>query len=172
MESTGIAPARVLTAGANENSRREGSAPQPAIPASVRAGAQWFFCIVGLTSLDSVLTIMGSHLHFFTGLGITALVEGLAKHSGSHAGLYLIVNSWMAIGFLYCGYCALEGRKWAFILGMAAYAVDATMLAAAGDYLSVALHAIIFAAIFRGFIGLRRVASSEPSNASSAAHAG
>jgi hypothetical protein len=43
---------------------------------------------------------------------------------------------------------------------------------AADDYLSVAFHAIIFAAIFRGFAALRRVASSEPSDAVSAAHAG
>ena len=172
MESTGTAPARVLTVAANNNSRREVSAPPPAIPASVRAGAQWFFWIVSLIGMDSVLTGFGSHLHRFTGLGITDLLSGLANHSGSDAALHLVVNGWMAIGFLFLGYCALEGRKWAFVLGMAAYAVDATMLAAAGDYLSVAFHAIIFAAIFRGFAALRRVASSEPSEAVSAAHAG
>jgi hypothetical protein len=172
MESTGTAPARVLTVGANENSRREGSAPQPAIPASVAAGAQWFFWIVGLTGMDSVLTGLGSHVHRFTGLGITALVSRLAAHSGSDAALHLIVNGWMAIGFLFLGYCALEGRKWAFALGMAVYTADAAMLAAAGDYLSVAFHAIILAAIFRGFAALRRLVSSEPSNAASAAHAG
>ncbi len=171
MKSTGTAEARVFTVGAKDNFQRRVCAPQPAIPASVRAGARWFFWIVGLTVVDSILTAMGSHLHRFTGLGITALIDEFANHSG-RGELQIIVDGWVTVGFLYCGYCALEGRKWAFLLGMAAYAVDSAMLAAAGNYLSFAFHAIIFAAIFRGFAALRRVASSEPSNAAASAHAG
>ena len=96
MESTGTAQARVLTVGANDNSRREASAPQPSIPASVRNGSHWFFWIVAAISMNSMFTIMGSHIHRFTGFGITAMIDTLAHQSGISTAMHVIVNGWLA----------------------------------------------------------------------------
>ena len=124
MPITGTAPARVFTDAESVNSVYTRTAPKPEVPARVREGANWFFCIVGLVALDSVFTIFGSHLFRFAGLGITAIVDGLASRSQSTAVMHVIVNGWVAGALLFTGYFAKEGQKAAFAVGMAAYAVE------------------------------------------------
>jgi hypothetical protein len=164
MPSTGTAAARVSTAGASIYSAHGSVAAKPEVPARVREGARWFFWIVGLIFADSVLVTLGSGLHRFTGLGMTTLMDGLGK-AGSSATLLVIVNGWVATAFLFLGYCAAEGHKSAFIVGLTAYAVDGAILVGSNDYLSVVLHAFILVAIFRGFAAVSRGLNSEPSGA-------
>jgi len=171
MPTTGTAPARVFTGAESANSVYTRTAPKPEVPVRVREGANWFFCIVGLVALDSVFTIFGSHLFRFAGLGITAIVDGLASRSQSTAVMHVIVNGWVAGALLFTGYFAIEGQKAAFAVGMAAYAVDAALLVAAHDYVSVAFHALMLVAIFRGFTAFGQ-SGSQPSNSTSVAHAG
>jgi hypothetical protein len=127
-------------------------------------GAQWFFWIVASASINSVFAIMGSHIHRFTGFGVTAMIGSLAQR--------LIVSGWMAGGFLILGFCAAEGRKWAFAVGLLVYAVDGALLVAAGDYLSAAFHTCMLFGIYRGFATLGQSSKSEPCESASAAHAG
>jgi hypothetical protein len=129
----------------------------------VREGAQFFFWIVALAGINSVFAITGSHIHHFTGFGVTAMIGSLVQQ--------LIVNGWMAGGFLILGFCAAEGRKWAFAAGMLVYAVDGALLVAAGDYVSAAVHAGILFAIYRGFAALGESSGSEPYRVASVAHA-
>jgi hypothetical protein len=164
MPSTGTAAARVSTAGASIYSAHGSVAAKPEVPARVREGARWFFWIVGLIFADSVLVTLGSGLHRFTGLGMTTLMDGLGK-AGSSATLHVIVNGWVATAFLFLGYCAAEGHRSAFIIGLTAYAVDGAILVGSNDYLSVVLHAFILVAIFRGFAAVSRGLNSEPSGA-------
>ena len=162
----GAAPARV-------NSDHGGFESKAEVSVRVRQGAHWFFWIVAAVSLNSVFTIMGSHIHRFTGFGVTAMIDDrLAQPSGISTAMQLIVSGWLAGGFLFLGCFAAEGRKWAFAVGMAAYAVDGALLVAAGDYLSAAFHACMWYAIYRGFAALGQPASSKPSDVASAAHAG
>jgi hypothetical protein len=172
MPSTGTAPARVSPAPAGVNADHDRVVPKPEVPARVREGAYWFFWIVGLVVWNSLSTIMGSHLHHFTGLGVTGVIEKLARPSGIGGAMQVIVTGWVAGGFLFVGVCAADGKKWAFEVGMALYAVDLALTIAAGDYLSGAFHAGILYAIYRGFAALGKPANSERPDASSAAHAG
>ncbi len=64
-----------------------------------------------------------------------------------------------------------QGRKWAFAVGMLAYAVDGALLVAAGDYVSAALHAGILFAIYRRFAALGESAGSESREIAAAASA-
>jgi len=164
MPSTGTAAARVSTERASTHPAHSGVDPKPEGQARVRAGARWFFWIVALIFADSVLVTFGSNVHRFTGLGLTALVDGLGKADGT-ATLHVIVNGWVATAFLFLGYCAADGHKWAFILGLAAYAVDAAILVGSYHYLGVALHTLILVAILRGFAAMSRGLNSEPSGA-------
>lgn len=171
MPATGTAPTRLPTAAPSVTADHASFEPKPLASARAREAAHCFFWIVALATLNSLFTIRGSHIHRFTGFGVTAMTDTLAHSSGSRSAAHVIVNCWLAGGFLLLGFCAAEGRKWAFEVGMAAYAVDGALLIAAGDYLSAALHAGILYAIYRGFIGLSQPSSSEPSGAASAAHA-
>ena len=56
MASTGTAPARCSTVAASVNSDREGGAPKAEVSARVRQGAHWFFWIVALAALNSLVS--------------------------------------------------------------------------------------------------------------------
>lgn len=79
MPSTGTASARASTAPAGVKLDHISVEPKAAVSAGVREGAQWFFWIVALAGINSVFTIMGSHLHHFTGFGITAMIGSLSS---------------------------------------------------------------------------------------------
>jgi hypothetical protein len=163
MPSTGTVPARISTAPASVNPDHVSVEPEAVVSVRVREGARWFFWIVALAGINSVFAIMGSHIHRFTGFGATAMMGTLAGR--------VIVNGWMAGVFLIFGFCAAEGRKWAFVVGMLAYAGDGALLVAAGDYFSAAVHAGMLLAIYRGFAALGQSQGSEPGEVASAAHA-
>jgi len=171
MPGTGTAPA-FTTEAASIDSDHESVTPKAGVPARVREGARWFFWIVGLATMNSLFTIMGSHVQRFTGFGVAAMMGRFFQPSASSGVMQVIVSGWFAAGLLFIGYCAAEGQKWAFAVGMAAYAVDGALLVALGDYLSAIVHAVMLYLIYRGFADLGQSASSEPSDAAAAAHAG
>lgn len=137
----------------------------------MRRGAQCFFWIAALVSLNAVFTFLGSEVHLSTGLGVTAMLGRLAQPFGSSL-VQVIVSFCLAGGFVALGYFAAEGRKWAFKLGMAAYAVDGALMVAANEYLGWVFHVLMLYAIYRGVAALDQPSSSKPSEVSSAAHAG
>jgi hypothetical protein len=144
-----MASAGTSLATVNESSR---TAPaNPAAATRVRTGAKWFYWVAGLSLLNSAIVIFGGSMHFVVGLGITSVVGAMAKRVGS-AGtvLDLIINGCVAGVFVLFGSLALKSQKWAFIAGMALYAMDALLLLVARDFLSVAFHAYALYAIYRG----------------------
>src|SRR5271163_797661 len=159
MAGTATAAARVIANPASI-SEHENAAHTPEVPARVREGAAWFFWIVGLATMNSLFIIAGSHIHRFTGFGVSAI-------AGSGV-MQVIVSGWFAAGLLFLGYCAAEGQKWAFVTGMAAYSVDGALLVGSGDYLSAVLHAVMLYLIYRGFSALGQAQGSKLSDAASA----
>ena len=121
----------------------------------VRNGAGWFLAIAGLSILNSVLTLSGTNFHFIFGLGVTAIVDAIGHQSGSTGSvLSLVVNLFIAGVFLLFWNFARRGEKWAFLVGMGLYAVDALILIPFKDLLSVAFHAY---ALFRIYSGMQGV---------------
>lgn len=166
MPTTGSAPAPVCTGTTGIDSDRENTAPQAKVSDRVREGANWFFWIAALATMTSVVTMVGSHIHRFTGFGVTALVDTLAQ-SGSSRAMDVIFDAWLAGGLVVLGFFAVEGQKWAFVVGMVGYTLDGALSVAAGDYLGAGLHALVLYFIYRGFAAL-----GQPSDVASAAHAG
>ena len=119
--------------------------------ARVKAAAKWFYWVAGLSVINSLVVISGGNFHFVVGLGITSVVDAMAKRIGN-AGtvLDLIINGFVAGVFVLFGHFASKAQKWAFFVGMALYAADALLLVSAKDYLSVGFHAYALFAIYRG----------------------
>lgn len=117
----------------------------------VRIGAKWFYWIAGLSLVNSAVMIFGGNFHFVIGLGITSVVDAMAKQVGS-AGvvLDLIINCIVAGVFALFGYFACKAQKWAFIVGMSLYLLDGLLLLTVRDFLSVAFHAYALYCIYRG----------------------
>jgi len=130
--------------------------PNPALQAvasaRVRIGAKWFYWIAGLSLVNSIVVISGGQFHFVVGLGVTSVVDELARQIGS-AGvvLDLVINGLVAGLFALFGYFGCKAQKWAFVMGMALYLLDGLLLLMVKDIFSVAFHAYALYAIYRGF---------------------
>ena len=135
------------------------------ISARVSSGAKWFYWIAGLSLINSVIALFGGNLHFVVGLGITSVVDVIAKQTGSAGSvLDLIINGFVAGVFVLFGSFALKGQKWAFLTGMALYALDGLLLLTVMDIFGVAFHAYALFAIYRGFAAVNQVQAAAPAN--------
>jgi hypothetical protein len=143
MASAGTAPAPVRTE-VNDQKLMAG--------ARVKAGGRWFYWIAGLSLINSVIVVAGGSIHFMVGLGITAVVDAVAKPLGTTGTvLDLLINGTVAGVFILLGSFACKAKKWAFLAGMVLYGLDGLLLLGVKDILSVAFHAYALFAIYRGF---------------------
>ena len=74
MSSSGIGVARAPEDPSRVRTQQP-AVPETPVPEQVRQAAHWFFWIVAVTAMDSVLVLLGGHIHRFTGLGVTAVVN-------------------------------------------------------------------------------------------------
>jgi hypothetical protein len=155
MASAGMAPAPVSAP--QQPQQTTVSQAKLLAGARVRAGARWFYWIAGLSLLNSVLVIAGASLHFVVGLGVTTVVDALAKNLGSAGTLLdLAINGTVAGIFFLFGSFAGKSQKWAFIVGMVLYGLDGLLLLAFKDVLSVGFHAYALYGISRGLSAVDR----------------
>lgn len=114
-------------------------APNPIAQAHVVGGARWFYWIVGLSIINSLLAMGGAPIRFVFGLGITQFVPG-----------YVASAAMLAL-FALCGYFGSKMQKWPFILGGILYLLDGGLCLFHQDYISVAVHAYVLFRIYQGF---------------------
>ncbi len=156
MASVGTAPAQASERIAHEN--QQIAVSKMVANARARAGAKWFYWIAGLSMINSMAALAGGNFHFVVGLGITSVVDGMAKRVGDAGSILdLIINGCVAGLFALFGYFAVKTQQWAFMVGMALYAVDAFLLLTVKDYFGVAFHAYALFAIYKGFQASQQV---------------
>jgi len=149
MASIGTAPAQASERMQQVNERA--AVAKMVSAGRVSAGAKWFYWIAGLSLINSLVVILGGNFHFVVGLGITSVVDALAKQAGSMGSvLDIVINGFVAGVFVLFGHFAVKGQKWAFLVGMALYVLDGLLLLTVKDYLSVGFHAYALFAIYRG----------------------
>ncbi|MBZ5572583.1 MAG: hypothetical protein LAO09_11985 [Acidobacteriia bacterium] len=150
MASIGTAPAQASERMQQVNERA--AVAKMVSTARVSAGAKWFYWIAGLSLINSLVVIFGGNIHFVVGLGIpSVVVDTWAKQAGIAGSVLDIgINGFVAGVFVLFGYFAVKGQKWAFLVGMALYALDGLLLFSMKDYLSVGFHAYALFAIYRG----------------------
>jgi hypothetical protein len=120
---------------------------------ALKGSASWFLMIAGLSLLNSILAMSGTHIRFIFGLGVTQIVDALAHQAGSPGYvLDLVINGIIAGVWLLFWNFARQGQKWAWYSGMALYAVDGILLLFFKDYLAIAFHAY---ALYRMSSGLK-----------------
>ncbi len=120
--------------------------------AALHRGANWLFIIAGLSVVNVVSMVSGSHWIFLGGLGVTQLVAAVALRMGTQAQLVaLFINLWATAFFVCVGYFGRKGQQWAFITGMALYAVDAVIVVFIQDWLMLLFHGYVFYRIYMGY---------------------
>jgi len=88
-----------------------------------RIGGQWFYWIAGLSLVNAAIGFTGADWRFILGLGVTQIVQELAK-SGSNGTTAGLVGLAVIAIFTVLGQRAVLGHGWAFVLGMTLYALD------------------------------------------------
>ena len=129
------------------------AAARAAATAALHRGANWLFLIAGLSVINVVTLASGSDWIFLGGLGVTQLAAAIAMQMGGTRVqlVALFINLW-AIGFFAClGYFARKGQKWAFITGMALYAIDMLLVVFIQAWIMLLFHGFVLFRLYQGF---------------------
>jgi hypothetical protein len=119
---------------------------------AVRGGASWFYWIGALSVINTLISMSGNGTRFIFGLGITQFTDAVGAHGGgSGSAAALVVTVVIAGVFAIFGYFGGQGQKWAFLVGMILYAVDAGLCVLVGIILSAAFHAWALFRMYGGF---------------------
>ena len=122
-----------------------------------KSGAHWFYWIAALSLITSIVSLAGGAWGFFLSLGVTQLIDGFAiglVEDGVNASVkaVAVVFDLLAAGaFALFGYLGARGHGWAFLVGMALYALDALLFVMVGEWLPIAFHAFALYCIFMGY---------------------
>ena len=135
--------------GQNAGVQQPRSVQSLAAAVAVRRGANWFYWIAGLSLVNTIVVLTGGNFHFVLGLGITGVTDAFRSPQARMVGYFIDL---LVLGFfLMCGYMAGKLHKWAFVMGMGFYALDAALTAMAQDWISFAFHVYVLVCIWRGF---------------------
>ena len=128
----------------------------------LNSGANWFNWIAGLSMVNTLIAISGSHWNFLAGLGSTQIVTAIAtlpKLNLGTAGIAIaIIFNLIISGILALfAYFAKKRQTWAFLVGMILYAVDGLIFLLGMDLLSIGFHIFALFFIFKGFQACREI---------------
>lgn len=134
------------------------------------SGANWFYWIAALSLVNSVVSLSNGGWSFLAGLGITQIFDGVAhglsgQLGGGASAVALVLDLVVAGCFVGLGLLARKGMRWAFVVGMVAYALDGALLALLQVWLSFAFHAFALYSVYRGFVAAGKLAELEAKSA-------
>lgn len=146
------APAGVATPATEDRTALEGQR---------RSGAQWFYWIAALSLINTIVAFTGQDWRFIIGLGITELVREIAEQSGG-AGIKAGVAGLLVIGmFAVLGQRAVQGYRWAFVVGLVLYGLDGAIFLLVQDWVGVGFHVFALIMIARGYMAARQLSPAE-----------
>jgi hypothetical protein len=124
----------------------------------MRRGAGWFITIALLSGINSVLQIFDAKIRFIFGLGITQVVDALARGGGQNGTILMIaVDGVFIVMLILCAKWAKAGSQGAFLGGMIAYALDGVLLLLFSVWLDAAVHAYALYMIWQGYAASREL---------------
>ena len=114
--------------------------------------AGWFSAVAAFSIINLLVLAFGGGVNFLIGLGATQVIDGLcqlqAQRLAPPAALALRLigggaTVCIAGMFFLFGVMARRGYWWAFVVGMAMYAVDGLIFLWLKDWLSLGFHAFV-----------------------------
>lgn|GEM_PF-717903 len=148
------------------------SAPPPPMPVAksgqvsllehkVQSGARWFYWVVGLSLINTVIALANMSIHFALGLGVTSIFDAILSAAAEHGAMgkaaIICVPVNLAILGVYgaLGYCASKRMQWAFIVGLVLYSLDTALIvlslfAGSMMFIGLIIHVVALVAIAGG----------------------
>ncbi len=124
-----------------------------------------FYWIAGLSLVNSFVQLIGGRWSFFIGLGITQVVDSIARGVSNAIGgnaitiiptIAFAVDIFIAGVFVVLGIFAQKQQKWAFIVGMILYALDGLIFFIVPDFISIGFHIFILFGIYNGYKSIQK----------------
>jgi len=143
----------------------------------LRGGASNYYWIAGLSVLNSLIMMFNGGMTFVIGLGVTQIVDAIAYLLAADipASAWTFRLAGLAISlavsavFAMFGYFAGKGQRWAFIVGMILYGLDAILMLVIADYFGFAFHLLMLWGLFGGLRAVSELARLIPQTASDGA---
>jgi hypothetical protein len=113
-------------------------------------GAGWFSAIAAFSVINMLVLAFGGGVNFLIGLGVTQVIDVLCKLQAQRMPMPAAITLQVVGGaitvciagmFLLLGVSARRGHLWAFIVGMALYAIDGLIFLCFEDWWSLGFHA-------------------------------
>jgi hypothetical protein len=121
----------------------------------IKNTANWFGAIAIFSVINSILLSMQIDWHMLFGLGITQVADGIIYRLTGEFGIYNIISSIsLSLIFVLFWYFARKEQKWAFIVGIIFYSIDALLFLFVKDWLSVGFHIFVIIGILSGYLDL------------------
>ena len=119
----------------------------------IQKAANWFYWIAGLSIANSLVFYFSKDLYFVVGLGITQFIDGIISELMNGPNLIALILNLMIAGlFIFIGYMSRKYKKWAFVIGLAVYTLDALLYLYTGEWMAVGFHIFVIVMISRGFL--------------------
>lgn len=138
---------------------------------SMKGGANNFYWIAGLSIVNSLISIFGGGVVFVIGLGVTLIIDAITQSVAQEVGGGFVV---LGMGLLFSlifdaifaafGFFAGKGHRWAFIVGMILYGLDAALMLVFQDWLGFGFHLYFMWGIWQGFSALGKLKALEAAN--------
>jgi hypothetical protein len=118
----------------------------------IKGSASWFFFIVGLSLVNSLIILFTQwNRNFVIGLGITRIIDEVSKGKGSIGIIIALVLDLVISGlFVLFGIFGRKKHLWAFIAGMILYTLDGILLLFFKEFFGVLFHGIVLFYLFKG----------------------
>ncbi len=122
----------------------------------MKSGAHWFYWIAALSLVTSIISLAGGNWAFLVSLGVTQVIDGVARGVSSQLGWGFKVVAFgfdlVAAGlFAAIGYFSSKRHTWVFLAGMILYALDALLFLVFFDILPLLFHAYALYSMFGGY---------------------
>lgn len=129
---------------------------KPVVERRIKNAASWFYWIAGITLIYGIVDILGGDREPIFGLAVPiAFAEGhdTADHIVAAICGVISLPTYCVIAFL-----AGKGARWAFIVGLAFYAIDTLVFVVTSHWISAACHVYALFRIFQGIPAAGRLA--------------
>ena len=149
-----------------ENTTNGGNPPQISavqkkliLEKRIKSGANNFFWIAGFSLINTIIYITGGSVNFVMGLGITQIVDGIARGLGADGGSNSIVISAVGLGidlaiaamFVLFGMLSRKGNRMVLMFGAILYLMDALIFVYVQDWYAALFHALMLIGLWNGF---------------------
>jgi hypothetical protein len=130
-----------------------------------KGGAANFYWIAGLSIINSFILLVGGNWSFFIGLGITQLIDSIARTVAQDVGgnaatiiqiVAFIIDIFIASIFIVFGIFARKQQKWAFIVGMVLYTLDGLIFLIVPYFLAIGFHLFILYGLYIGLKSIKK----------------